>query len=271
LITVSLGLLNFGFLSKTTFYNSQKINHFALKRESSSSSSDYAVEIIDVTKRYDLGSYGVAAVNRLSMKVRHGEILAIMGPSGSGKSTLLNLIGALDRPTSGKILIDGVDISTLNDSGLAKLRNEKIGFVFQSYNLINRSKVLRNMELPAMVKGVPKEDRLKKVHDLLSAVGLDEKAERKPKMMSGGEQQRVAIARALVNDPKILLADEPTGNLDSKTGHEIMEYLRKTSQERGTTAIIVTHNREIAEIADRIIHFRDGLIVNEEVLRGRET
>lgn len=235
----------------------------------STSANEYAIQIIDVTKKYVLGPTTVMAVNGLNVNIRKGEALAIMGPSGSGKSTLLNLIGTLDRPTSGNILIDGVDISTLDDAGLAKLRNEKIGFVFQSYNLIDRSKVIRNMELPALVKGYTREERFEKIHSVLKMVGLDNKVDRKPRAMSGGEQQRVAIARALVNDPKIVLADEPTGNLDSKTGREIVGFLKKMNIEKGTTLIIVTHSREVAEMADRIIHFRDGMIVNEEILRSK--
>ncbi|MCJ7633228.1 ABC transporter ATP-binding protein [Candidatus Bathyarchaeota archaeon] len=225
--------------------------------------------MIDATKRYDLGQTSVIAIDKLNLNVRRGEFLAIMGPSGSGKSTLLNLIGALDKPSSGHIRIDGVDISTLDDRGLAKLRNEKIGFIFQSYNLIDRTKVSKNIELPAMVRGYSKGERQKKIFGLLRIVGIDNKADRKPKTLSGGEQQRVAIARALVNDPKIVLADEPTGNLDTKTGHEILESLRKMSQEKGTTMIIVTHNPEIANMADRTIYLRDGRIVEE--IMGRKT
>jgi putative ABC transport system ATP-binding protein len=186
-----------------------------------------------------------------------------MGPSGSGKSTFLNLVGALDRPSSGQILIDGVDLAALDDDGLAQLRNEKIGFVFQAYNLINRSKILRNVELPALVQGLPTNERLMRTHDLLTRVGIDHMADRRPKTLSGGEQQRVAISRALVNNPQIVLADEPTGNLDSTIGSEIISYLKTTSSVKGTTMIIVTHNPEIAEIADRIVYFRDGKIVRE--------
>jgi putative ABC transport system ATP-binding protein len=191
-----------------------------------------------------------------------------MGPSGSGKSTLLNLFGALDRPTSGKILIDGVDISKLDDEELAKIRNEKIGFVFQAYNLIARSTVKRNMELPMLVKGYSKEERMRRIRDLLSVVGLQDKLYRRPKTLSGGEQQRIAIARALVNDPEIILADEPTGNVDSKTGHVIMSFFRKLNKERGTTVVVVTHDPEVARMTDRIIYIRDGKIFKEENLRG---
>ncbi len=237
-------------------------------KTSSVTSDKYAVETINVTKEYLLGPNMVSAINDLSMKVRRGEFVAIMGPSGSGKSTLLNLMGALDKPSSGRVLIDGVDISTLDERGLAKLRNEKIGFVFQAYNLISRSSVLRNMELPVIVKGYSKEERLQRVNNLLTIVGLGDKASRKPKTLSGGEQQRVAIARALVNDPEIILADEPTGNIDSKTGQVVMGFLRKLNLEEGTTVIVVTHDPEVAKMTDRIIYLRDGKIIREETVRG---
>lgn len=224
----------------------------------------YAIEAIDATKKYVLEPNVVSAVNGLTMRVRKGEFFAIMGPSGSGKSTLLNLIGALDKPSSGSILIDGVDIAMLDEDSLAKLRNEKIGFVFQAYNLIARSSVLRNMELPALVKGFTKEERLQRVDQLLSTVGLGDKAPRKPQTLSGGEQQRVAIARALINDPEIVLADEPTGNVDSATGQVIMNFLKKLNVENGTTVIVVTHDPEVAKMADRIIHIKDGAIVKEK-------
>ncbi len=229
-----------------------------------SSHNGYAIEILDVTKRYFLGQNVVSAVNRLDLNIRKGEFVAIMGPSGSGKSTLLNLIGALDKPSSGQILIDGVDISGLNENQLAKLRNEKIGFVFQAYNLIARSSVMRNMELPALVKGYSREMREEKVIELLSTVELHDKTLRKPKTLSGGEQQRVAIARALINDPEIVLADEPTGNVDSKTGQTIMGFLRKLNSEKKTTIVVVTHDPEVAKRADRVIYFRDGSILKEE-------
>jgi len=224
---------------------------------------EYAVKVIDVTKNYGIGSITVKAIDKISLNVRRGEFLAVMGPSGSGKSTFLNVVGTLDRPSSGQILIDGVDLATLDDAGLAQLRNEKIGFVFQAYNLINRSKILRNVELPALVQGLPTKERLKRTHDLLTMVGIDHMADRRPKTLSGGEQQRVAISRALVNNPQIVLADEPTGNIDSKTGSEIINYLKTICSEKGTTMIIVTHNPEIAEIADRTVYFRDGKIVRE--------
>ncbi len=229
----------------------------------------YAIETVDVVKKYFLGPNIVSAINGLTMRIHRGEFVAIMGPSGSGKSTLLNLMGALDKPSSGSVLIDGVDISKLNEEGLARLRNQKIGFVFQAYNLIARSTVLRNMELPALVKGYSKEERLERAGRLLTIVGLEDKGPRKPQTLSGGEQQRVAIARALINDPEIVLADEPTGNVDSKTGRIIIDFLRKLNVNSGTTVIIVTHDPEVASRAGRIIDLRDGKIVQETQLEAR--
>jgi len=233
--------------------------------------NQYVIETRNLVKKYFLGSNVINAVNGIDLKIRRGEFVSIMGPSGSGKSTLLNLLGALDKPTSGKVLIDGVDISQLDDKGLAKLRNEKIGFVFQAYNLIARSTVKRNMELPALVKGCSKEERMRKIKELLSIVGLSDKMYRKPTTLSGGEQQRVAIARALMNDPDIILADEPTGNVDSKTGRVIMNFFRRLNRERGTTMVVVTHDPEVARMTDRIIYIRDGRIFREEYLREEST
>ena len=227
----------------------------------------YVIEMRNVNKIYDTGAVKVHALRGINLAIRKGEFVAIMGPSGSGKSTLLNLLGALDKPTSGEVLIDGVDISKLNSDQLAKLRNIKIGFVFQSYNLINRSKVLRNVELPAIVKGTPKEEREKCAKMLLTALGLEGTWDRRPKLLSGGQQQRVAIARALINKPQIILADEPTGNLDSKSGAEVMKYVRRMNEEFNTTIIVVTHDREVANMTDRILHIKDGVIVKEEIVR----
>ena len=199
------------------------------------------------------------------MKIRHGEMISVVGPSGSGKSTLLNMLGALDTPTSGKILIDGFDISRMGERALARFRNRKIGFIFQSYNLIDRSKVTKNVELPAIVADMPKKLRDRRVHELLDLVGLGDKANRRPNALSGGEQQRVAIARALINDPAFILADEPTGNLDSKTGEEIQNLLLRVNEEKNATIVIVTHNLELAEGTGRIIHLRDGVMEKERV------
>ena len=242
-------------------------NEGILERNAKAVRNGYAVEVIDATKNYTAGSIVVPAVNGLTMRVQKGEFIAVMGPSGCGKSTLLNLIGALDRPTSGHVLIDGIDVSKMNAHALAQLRNEKVGFVFQAYNLINRSNVLRNVELPMLVKGASKEERTERTGNMLNVVGLEGMGSRKPKTLSGGEQQRVAIARAFMNAPRIVLADEPTGNLDSKAGMEILSFLRETNKELGTTVIMVTHNREAADMADRIIYLRDGRIEKEELVR----
>jgi putative ABC transport system ATP-binding protein len=226
--------------------------------------SSYAIQTINVAKDYVLGSNTVPAVKNLDLVIRKGEFVAIMGPSGSGKSTLLNLLGALDKPTAGQIIIDGVDISHLDENQLAKVRNEKIGFVFQAYNLVARSSVTHNMELPALVKGYSKEKRAEKISYLLNTVNLSSKATVKPKTLSGGEQQRIAICRALINDPEIILADEPTGNLDSKTGQAIMDFFRNLNSEKKTTIVIVTHDPEVAKRTDRTIYFRDGTILKDE-------
>jgi putative ABC transport system ATP-binding protein len=224
-----------------------------------------AIETLDLKKSYKMGLVTVHALRGVNLKIRHGEMISVVGPSGSGKSTLLNMLGALDAPTSGKILIDGFDISRMGERALARFRNRKIGFIFQSYNLIDRSKVTKNVELPAIVADKPKKLRDRRVHELLDLVGLGDKANRKPNALSGGEQQRVAIARALINDPAFILADEPTGNLDSKTGQEIEHLLLRVNKETNATIVIVTHNLELAEGTGRIIHLRDGIIEKERV------
>jgi len=229
------------------------------------SGDGYAIETVDLKKTYLMGLVKVHALRGVNLKIRHGEAVSIVGPSGSGKSTLLNMLGALDTPTSGKILIDGKDITRLGERALARFRNRKIGFIFQSYNLIDRSKVTKNVELPAIVAGMPKKTRDERVHELLDLVGLGDKADRKPNALSGGEQQRVAIARALINDPAFILADEPTGNLDSKTGEEIQNLLIRVNQEKNATIVIVTHNVELAERTGRILHLRDGVVEKERV------
>jgi putative ABC transport system ATP-binding protein len=236
-------------------------------RSSLKGSGEYAIESYDLVKVYGKGDLAVKAVDGITLKVKRGDFVAIMGPSGCGKSTLMHLLGALDRPTEGTILIDGVDLSELDDLALARLRNEKIGFVFQAYNLINRSTVMRNIELPMLVKATSRGGREKMVKDLLERMGIGDKVVRKPRELSGGEQQRVTIARALVNNPSIVLADEPTGNLDSKSGGIIMDLLRRMNEETGTTVIVVTHDRQVAEYAKRIVQLKDGKFLREEVLR----
>jgi len=218
------------------------------------------LEVHKVEKSYRMGKVLVPALRGVSFDVEEGEFLAIFGPSGSGKSTLLHLMGGLDRPDEGEILIDGSNILKLSDSSLAELRLTKIGFVFQFFNLLPRLTALRNVELPLSIAGIPEKETLDRAKEMLKLVGLEARGNHRPYELSGGEQQRVAIARALVNNPKIVLADEPTGNLDTKTGWEIVQLMKKLSDEKGQTIVAVTHDPNIAEKADRIIHLKDGLI-----------
>jgi putative ABC transport system ATP-binding protein len=205
-------------------------------------------------------------LKKINFKIKKGEFVCIVGPSGSGKSTLLNILGTLDRPTSGKILIDGEDVFSLNEHGLAFLRNRKIGFVFQSYNLINRATILKNIEIPCIISGISKKERLERIYEIMSILGIEDKANYKPFSLSGGQQQRAAIARALVTNPAIVLADEPTGNLDTKTGREVLKLLKTLSFKYNTSIIMVTHNQELALQTDRIIYLKDGEIEKEECL-----
>jgi putative ABC transport system ATP-binding protein len=207
----------------------------------------------------------VVSLRNVSFSVNKGEFVSVVGPSGSGKSTLLNMIGALDRPTSGKVFINGVDIFSLNDSQIATIRNHTLGFIFQSYNLINRTTILKNVEFPGITGGMSDGDRRRRALKLLNFLGIKDKAKYKPSNLSGGQQQRVAIARALMNDPKIILADEPTGNLDTKTGQDVFNLLTVLSRKFNRTIIMVTHNPELAAATDRAIHIRDGKIEREIV------
>ena len=222
------------------------------------------VEAVDLKKTYMLGKVPVEALRGVNLNVETGDFLAILGPSGSGKSTMLNLIGALDKPTSGKLLIDGVNISTLNDSQLSDLRR-RVGFVFQFFNLIPRLNARDNVELSLSIAGVGKAERRKRAEELLETVGLKERIKHKPAELSGGQQQRVAIARALANKPRFLLLDEPTGNIDSKTAREIMRLVKKLNTEQGVTIIMVTHDQQLAKEAKRIVHMIDGEITSDVV------
>jgi len=214
----------------------------------------------NVSKVYDSGGYNTVALDGVSFRMDAGEFVCIMGPSGSGKSTLLNLIGALDRPTKGQIFVDGVDISELNDYALAELRNKKIGFIFQTFNLIQRMSALENVEVPLLIRNDSDQEIRSRARRILDWVGLTHRIKHTPDRLSGGEQQRVAIARTLVAEPKIILGDEPTGNIDTKTTHSIMKLLRYLNEKIGITMVIVTHNLEVASYAQRIIHIRDGVI-----------
>jgi putative ABC transport system ATP-binding protein len=222
------------------------------------------VEAVDLKKTYMLGKVPVEALRGVNLKVESGDFLAILGPSGSGKSTILNLIGALDKPTDGKMLIEGVDISTLSDNQLADLRRT-IGFVFQFFNLIPRFTARENVELSMAVANVDKAERRKRVEDVLDTVGLRERMNHRPNELSGGEQQRVAIARALANNPKFLLMDEPTGNIDSKAASEIIGLIKRLNEDKGVTVIMVTHDQRLAGQSKRIVQMFDGLIVQEVV------
>jgi putative ABC transport system ATP-binding protein len=217
----------------------------------------------DVIKTYKMGEVEVRALDGVSFAISHGEFVAIMGPSGSGKSTVMHLLGCLDRPTSGQMVLDGLDLLQASDNQLAEIRNAKIGFVFQQFNLLPRESALRNVETPAIYARIKRAERLRRAKALLERVGLGDRLFHFPSQLSGGERQRVAIARALMNDPVIVLADEPTGNLDTKTGAEILALFENLHKE-GRTIVLVTHDRRVAEYASRIIHMQDGHIVREE-------
>lgn len=227
---------------------------------------DEIIKVENVSKRYLMGEVELEVLRGVNLAVRRGETLSIMGPSGSGKSTLLHIMGCLDKPTSGKVYIDGVDTSTMSNDELAEVRSMKVGFVFQFFYLIPTLSAVENIELPMIFNGMPKEERMRKSAELLELVGLGERGSHKPSELSGGERQRVAIARALANDPKIILADEPTGNLDSKSGEEIIKLLVKLSK-KGYTVVVVTHDANIAKNTRRIAHIRDGVIERVEVVK----
>ncbi|MBO8180650.1 MAG: ABC transporter ATP-binding protein [Archaeoglobus sp.] len=221
------------------------------------------VELVDVYKIYKTEYYEVKALECVNMAVKEGEFVAIMGPSGSGKSTLLNIIGCLDKPTRGEVIINGVETSILSDRELTELRRDTIGFIFQQYNLIPTLTALENVELPMVFRGLSKAEREARARELLKIVGIEELANRMPREMSGGQQQRVAIARALANNPSILLCDEPTGNLDTRSGRQIMDILKKLNEEERVTVVLVTHDPSLADYVDRVVRIRDGKVVED--------
>lgn len=223
---------------------------------------DWVVETREIKKTYRMGEFDVEALRGVSFTIKRGEVVSIMGPSGSGKSTMMNTLGCLDRPTSGEYILDGESVGQMNDDQLATVRNHKVGFVFQSFNLLSRLSAIGNVELPLRYAGMA-EGRRERAMASLEAVGLKERMKHRPYELSGGQQQRVAVARALVNNPAIIMADEPTGNLDSKVGKEIMSLLLNLNKERGTTLIIVTHDPTIAEQTQRVIRLRDGLLESD--------
>jgi len=232
-------------------------------------SSNSLIRVEEVHKYYELGDNRVHALRGVSLEIERGEFVAVMGASGSGKSTFMNILGCLDQPSGGRYFLEGIDVSTLNKKQLAAIRNQKIGFVFQGFNLLARTTALENAELPAFYARVSQVERLRRAKTALEMVGLADRMDHFPSQLSGGQQQRVAIARALVNRPSILLADEPTGNLDSRTSVEVMDILQKLNQERGLTIVLVTHEADIANFAKRAVVFRDGTIRKDEPIAQR--
>ncbi|MBI5676782.1 MAG: ABC transporter ATP-binding protein [Nitrospirae bacterium] len=222
------------------------------------------IETHEITKTYNLGDIALNALNNVSLNIEKGEFIAIMGPSGSGKSTFMNIIGCLDKPTGGRYLLEGVDVAHMNRDELASIRNKKIGFVFQGFNLLPRTSAIENVELPLLYDGLAAKERAERSAAALAKVGLAGRENHHPNQLSGGQQQRVAIARALVNNSPIILADEPTGNLDTKTSAEIMELFVRLNKESNITIIVVTHEKDIADFSRRLIFFRDGVVLSDE-------
>ena len=225
------------------------------------------IDVKHAIKTYATGDSSFNALNDVSLSIEQGEFVAIMGASGSGKSTFMNMLGTLDKPNSGSYHLDGIDVLSLDSESLSEIRNIKLGFVFQGFNLISRTTALENVELPMIYKGVDEATRIKKAKEALKIVGLEKREDHMPNQMSGGQQQRVAIARAIVNDAPIILADEPTGNLDTKTSIEVMNFFCKLNEKHGKTIVLVTHEPDIAEFCKRIVRFKDGNIVSDEVKR----
>ncbi|PYQ77765.1 MAG: macrolide ABC transporter ATP-binding protein [Acidobacteria bacterium] len=232
--------------------------------------STTVIAVKNLVKTYIVGEVEVRALRGVNLDVQRGEFLAVTGPSGSGKSTFMHIVGCLDRPTSGQYFLDGQDVSRMSKDALAAVRNRKIGFVFQGFNLLSRTSALDNVELPLLYgSGLRAAERHKRAMEMLGAVGLGNRADHHPNQLSGGQQQRVAIARALINNPSIVLADEPTGNLDSKTSIEVMDIFQRLNRERGITVVLITHEHDIAEYGSRIVSFRDGLVVADKPVQRR--
>jgi putative ABC transport system ATP-binding protein len=226
-----------------------------------------AIETLNLQKNYGAGQLSVQALRNVNVKFNCGEFTAVLGSSGSGKTTLLNILGTLDKPTSGKVIVDGKDLSSLNEKATVELRRRKIGFIFQFYNLMPVLTAFENIELPMIISGTPKKEAQNRAKELLAAVGLSDRASHRPDELSGGQQQRVAVARALANKPALILADEPTGDLDSATGVQVMGLLLKLSKEQGTTVLVATHDVSVLKVADRALRMKDGQVISDEKLR----